>query len=79
LQLRLLCGLVDFVVVYLIMLLLLIFICTDVEEITSDVLGMMMIARDPESGQGMSDNELRDQVMTLMLAGHEVGRHIHYM
>ena len=42
------------------------------EQVTSDVLGMMMIARDPESGQGMSDNELRDQVMTLMLAGHEV-------
>ena len=49
--------------------------CTGTEQVTSDVLGMMMIARDPESGQGMSDEELRDQVITLMLAGHEVSIH----
>jgi len=42
------------------------------ERVTSDVLDMMMIARDPETGRGMSDEELCDQVMTLMLAGHEV-------
>ena len=45
------------------------------EQVTSDVLGMMMIARDPKTGQGMSDDELRDHVITLMLAGHEVSRH----
>jgi len=50
-------------------------ICTDMAQVTSDVLGMMMIARDPETGQGMTDDELRDQVITLMLAGHEVSRH----
>jgi len=47
-------------------------VVADMERFTSDVLGMMMIARDPETGRGMSDEELRDQVMTLMLAGHEV-------
>jgi len=45
---------------------------TDVEHVTSDVLGLMMMARDTETGQGMSSEELRDQVMNLMLAGHEV-------
>jgi len=40
--------------------------------VTSDVLGMMMVAQDRETGQVMSDKELRDQVMGLMLAGHEV-------
>lgn len=39
---------------------------------TKDVLGMMMMARDETTGQGLSDDELRDEVMTLMLAGHEV-------
>ena len=38
----------------------------------SDLLGMMMMARDESSGEGMTDKELRDQVMTIMLAGHEV-------
>ena len=31
-----------------------------------------MQARDESTGSGMSDIELRDQVLTLMLAGHEV-------
>jgi len=35
-----------------------------------DVLSMMMAARD-EDGSGLSDGELRDQAMTLVLAGHE--------
>ena len=47
-------------------------LCVDAETVTSDVLGMMMIAQDPETGHGMTDDELRDQVVTLMLAGHEV-------
>ena len=40
--------------------------------ITGNVLGMMMLARDEATGLGMTDLELRDEVMTLMLAGHEV-------
>ncbi len=37
----------------------------------ADLLGMLMEAKDPESGEGMNDEQLRDEVMTLMLAGHE--------
>ncbi len=36
-----------------------------------DLLGMLMEARDAESGDGLSDQELRDEVMTMVLAGHE--------
>jgi cytochrome P450 len=36
-----------------------------------DLLSMLMEAKDPESGEGMSDEQLKDEVMTLMLAGHE--------
>ncbi len=39
-------------------------------ERRSDVLSMFLEARD-ESGQGMSDLELRDELMTLLAAGHE--------
>ncbi len=42
------------------------------ETVCDDVLGVMMMARDRLTGQGMSDAELYDQVITLMLAGHEV-------
>ena len=35
-----------------------------------DILSLMMSARD-EAGEGMKDIELRDELMTLMLAGHE--------
>jgi cytochrome P450 family 110 len=35
-----------------------------------DILSLMMSARD-ESGEAMKDDELRDELMTLMLAGHE--------
>jgi cytochrome P450 len=45
---------------------------TDLDKVTADVLGKMMMARDEETGQTMTDEELRDHVMTLMLAGHEV-------
>jgi len=44
---------------------------SNLEHVTRDILGMMMVARDEETGRGLSDQELRDQVMTLMLAGHE--------
>jgi len=30
-----------------------------------------MLARDTETGEGMSDAQLRDEVMTLLIAGHE--------
>ena len=36
-----------------------------------DLLGLLMAARDEETGQGMDDQQLRDEVMTIMLAGHE--------
>ncbi len=32
---------------------------------------MLMDARDEESGAGMSDTQLRDEVLTLLIAGHE--------
>jgi cytochrome P450 len=36
-----------------------------------DLLGMLMDARDADTGEGMSDRQLRDEAMTLFLAGHE--------
>lgn len=37
-----------------------------------DLLSMLMLARDDEGdGSGMTDEQLRDEVMTLILAGHE--------
>jgi cytochrome P450 len=36
-----------------------------------DLLAMLMQARDEETGEGMSDRQLRDEVVTLFLAGHE--------
>ena len=38
---------------------------------TNDLLSMLMSARDEETGQGMTDGQLRDEVMTFLLAGHE--------
>ncbi|HQU16157.1 MAG: cytochrome P450 [Gammaproteobacteria bacterium] len=35
------------------------------------LLAMLLDARDEDTGEGMSDRELRDEVMTLLLAGHE--------
>ena len=40
-------------------------------EETEDLLSMLMHARDEETGQQMNDKQLRDEVATLMLAGHE--------
>ena len=37
----------------------------------TDLLAMLMEARDPETGEGMTDEQLRDEVMTIFLAGHE--------
>ena len=36
-----------------------------------DLLSMLMLARDEESGEGMDDRQVRDEVMTLLIAGHE--------
>jgi cytochrome P450 len=36
-----------------------------------DLLSMLLATRDEETGEGMTDRQLRDEVMTLMLAGHE--------
>ena len=38
---------------------------------TGDLLEMLMSARDEETGEGMDSRQLRDEVMTLLLAGHE--------
>lgn len=40
---------------------------------TGDLLSMLMLARDEETGEGMSDEQLRDEVMTILIAGHETG------
>jgi cytochrome P450 len=39
--------------------------------ISADVLGTLMQARDPESGQVMQDGQLIDEILTLIVAGHE--------
>jgi cytochrome P450 len=36
-----------------------------------DLLDLLMAARDPESGAGFSPKQLRDQIATMILAGHE--------
>jgi cytochrome P450 len=36
-----------------------------------DLLALLMEARDEDTGEGMSDKQLRDEVITLFLAGHE--------
>src|SRR5271154_4580237 len=36
-----------------------------------DLLSMLLAARDEETGEAMSDEQLRDEVLTLVLAGHE--------
>jgi cytochrome P450 len=37
----------------------------------SNLLSMLIHARDPDTGEGMTDAQLRDEVVTLFLAGHE--------
>ena len=41
------------------------------DDHAGDFLSMLLSARDPETGQGMSDQDLRDTVMTMFFAGHE--------
>jgi cytochrome P450 len=38
---------------------------------TGDLLSMLLLARDEETGQWMNDQQVRDEVMTLLIAGHE--------
>lgn len=38
---------------------------------TGDLLSMLLSARDEDTGHGMSDQQLRDEVVTLFVAGHE--------
>jgi cytochrome P450 len=40
-------------------------------EDRGDLLSMLLLAQDEEGSGGMSDEQLRDEVMTLFLAGHE--------
>jgi len=37
----------------------------------ADLLAILLQARDEESGQGMDDRQIRNEVLTLLLAGHE--------
>lgn len=37
----------------------------------NDLLGMLMAAKDPETGESMSDAQLADELLTILMAGHE--------
>jgi cytochrome P450 len=37
----------------------------------ADFLSMLLEARDEETGEGLTDQQIRDQVMTMLMAGHE--------
>jgi cytochrome P450 len=39
--------------------------------VCTDALGMLMQARDPQSGQLMQDQQLIDEILTMIVAGHE--------
>jgi cytochrome P450 len=41
------------------------------EDLPQDLLDLILAARDPETGRGFTPAEVRDQVATLLLAGHE--------
>ncbi len=38
---------------------------------TDDLLSMLLFARDEETGSGLSDQQIRDEVITILIAGHE--------
>ncbi len=40
-------------------------------EMRDDLLAMLLEARDEVTGEGMTDHQLRDEIMTLFAAGHE--------
>lgn len=37
----------------------------------TDLMGMLLSARDADTGEGMDEKQLRDEVITLLIAGHE--------
>lgn len=41
------------------------------QQDTPDLLSVLLAVRDEETGQGMNDRQIRDEVITLLLAGHE--------
>src|SRR5438105_838841 len=43
----------------------------DAENCPQDILSLLLEARDPETGNGLSDEELRANIVTLIAAGHE--------
>ena len=44
----------------------------DHHKVSADILDIMMQAKEEATGSGLSDNELQNEVTTLMAAGHEV-------
>jgi cytochrome P450 len=38
---------------------------------SGDLLSMLLSARDEETGEGMNDRQIRDELMTMLIAGHE--------
>ena len=40
-------------------------------EMSDDLLSLLLAARDEETGEGMTDTQLRDEVITFFAAGHE--------
>jgi len=43
----------------------------EANEVSMDILGMLMHAKDRDSNQGMSDRQVVNEIMTLIVAGHE--------
>ena len=43
----------------------------EAEDPGSDLMGMLLAARDEETGLGMDEKQIRDEVLTLLIAGHE--------
>ncbi len=41
------------------------------EDLGEDLLGMFLKARDKDTGEPMSDQEIRDEILTMLIAGHE--------
>jgi len=46
-------------------------LCEDGENRPNDILSLLLEARDPETGEGLSQEELRANIVTLIAAGHE--------
>jgi cytochrome P450 len=49
---------------------------SDAGEPGEDLLTKMMLARDPETGEGMDSTQLRDEAVSMMLAGFETTGHL---